>query len=112
VRRWLMFAAIGMLWSTLVRPTYADEMAGRLAWYGGAAAADLAATEYALSCGAEPMLERRDVRVTLKMAQVGGMMWLDGYLAKRDRKLMWTVRVIYALANIGAAYHSMREARR
>jgi hypothetical protein len=109
-----MIAAAGMLWSTLVRPIYADETVGRLGWYGGFAATELASEEWALSCGVEetsPLLRDRGARMTLKMGQVAGMMWLDGYLAKRDKRLMWAVRIIYGLANAGIAYRNMRQVR-
>jgi hypothetical protein len=105
---------LAFFWATFAAAAQADEIGASLGWYGGFAVGDLASTKYAEMHGAHeanPLMKHEAARYALKAGQVAGLVWLDRKLAKRDRRLMWACRLLYAGVNGYAIVRNVRNGR-
>jgi hypothetical protein len=93
----------------------ADDRVIAASYYTGLAAADLASTHYAESCGAveaNPLMKNMGSRYALKVAQVGALTWIDYELGKRDKTIQWIVRGLAFAVNGYLVIHNVRQGRR
>ena len=81
--------------------------------YGGAALGDLLSTEIALrrpqTWEAHPLMGERPIRFAIKGAATFGMVKLDQWAQRKDRRISWAMRGVWLVGNGWLVVHNLRE---